>query len=122
MRQGMAPVLERLADRVTAFTGRPRFVTIHEFWFVAWMLLNCRAIVSVAVFDVYQTAGIPCACSPNRRFSDNGTALPGTLKTLGFSRQVAFVPPDSYPRGFAGCGTLAVSPAVDAPAILSYLS
>ena len=66
-----------------------------------------------------QAVGIPCAFSPSRRFSDNRTALPGTLKTLGFSHQVAFVPPDSYHVGLLGRGTL---PAVDAPAILSYLS
>ncbi len=45
--------LERLADEVTAFTGRPHFVTIHVVWFVAWIVLNSGAIVAVAAFDAY---------------------------------------------------------------------
>ncbi len=45
--------LERLADKVTAFTGRPHFVTLHVLWFVAWIILNSGAIVALAVFDAY---------------------------------------------------------------------
>lgn len=47
-----------------------------------------------------------------------------TLKTRDFSHQVAFVRPDSYHAGerWNGSRTLTVSPAVDTPAILSYLS
>ena len=46
-------LLERLADKVTAFTGRPHFVTIHVVWFLAWVILNSGAIVAGVVFDAY---------------------------------------------------------------------
>ncbi|MGQ0592174.1 MAG: DUF1003 domain-containing protein [Gammaproteobacteria bacterium] len=46
-------LLERLADKVTAFTGRPHFVTIHVLWFLAWVILNSGAIVAGVVFDAY---------------------------------------------------------------------
>ena len=68
-----------------------------------------------------QAVGIPCACSPNRRFSDNGTALPGTLKRLAFRVRLHSCRLIVTMGGSLGCGTLTVSPAVDAPAILSYL-
>jgi hypothetical protein len=42
--------------------------------------------------------GIGCAFLLNRRFFDNGTALPRTLETLGFSHQVALVPPECSMR------------------------
>ena len=45
--------VERLADKVTAFTGRPHFVTIHVLWFLAWVILNSGAIVAGVVFDAY---------------------------------------------------------------------
>ncbi|MGH8480458.1 MAG: DUF1003 domain-containing protein [Gammaproteobacteria bacterium] len=45
--------LERLADKVTAFTGRPHFVTVHVLWFLAWVILNSGAIVAGVVFDAY---------------------------------------------------------------------
>jgi uncharacterized membrane protein len=46
-------LLERLADKVTAFTGRPHFVTVHVLWFAAWVVLNSGAVVAIAVFDAY---------------------------------------------------------------------
>ena len=45
--------LERLADKVTAFTGRAHFVTVHVLWFLAWVILNSGAIVAGVVFDAY---------------------------------------------------------------------
>jgi hypothetical protein len=41
--------IERLADTVTSFTGRPHFVTAHLVWFAAWVLLNSGLIVAVQV-------------------------------------------------------------------------
>ena len=45
--------IERLADTVTSFTGRPHFVTAHLVWFAAWVLLNSGLIVAVQAFDAY---------------------------------------------------------------------
>lgn len=45
--------LERLADRVTHFTGRPHFVTVHVLWFVLWIVLNSGLIMAASVFDAY---------------------------------------------------------------------
>jgi uncharacterized membrane protein len=45
--------IERLADTVTSFTGRPHFVTAHLAWFAAWVLLNSGLIVAVQAFDAY---------------------------------------------------------------------
>ena len=47
------PRLERLADEVTRFTGRPHFVTVHVLWFMLWVLLNSGLIVFFKVFDAY---------------------------------------------------------------------
>ncbi|MGH9892121.1 MAG: DUF1003 domain-containing protein, partial [bacterium] len=44
--------IERLADTVTSFTGRPHFVTAHLAWFAAWVR-NSGLIVAVEVFDAY---------------------------------------------------------------------
>jgi len=30
--------IEHLADRVSEFAGHPHFVSLHVFWFVAWMV------------------------------------------------------------------------------------
>ena len=46
-------LLEGLADKVTAFIGRPHFVTVHVLWFLAWVILNSGAIVAGVVFDAY---------------------------------------------------------------------
>lgn len=45
--------LERLADRVTRFTGHPHFVTLHLLWFAAWVLLNSGLIAFFGIFDQY---------------------------------------------------------------------
>ncbi len=45
--------IERLADTVTSFTGRPHFVTAHLVWFAAWVLLNSGLIVAFEIFDAY---------------------------------------------------------------------
>ncbi len=45
--------LERLADEVTRFTGRPHFITIHALWFAFWVLLNSGLIAFFKIFDAY---------------------------------------------------------------------
>jgi uncharacterized membrane protein len=45
--------LERLADWVTRFTGRPHFVTVHVLWFALWIVLNSGLIMAASVFDAY---------------------------------------------------------------------
>ena len=46
-------LLERVADRVNDFVGRPHFITIHVLWFAAWVLLNSGLIMGARVFDAY---------------------------------------------------------------------
>jgi uncharacterized membrane protein len=44
---------ERLADRVTAFVGKPHFLVAHALWFLLWVGIN-TGIFAVAVrFDDY---------------------------------------------------------------------
>ncbi|HEX6623211.1 MAG TPA: DUF1003 domain-containing protein [Pyrinomonadaceae bacterium] len=44
---------ERLADRVTAFIGRPQFILAHTLWFAAWLAVNTGIVAFVARFDDY---------------------------------------------------------------------
>jgi uncharacterized membrane protein len=44
---------ERIADRVTAFVGKPHFLVVHALWFVLWVALNSGLVVVVARFDEY---------------------------------------------------------------------
>jgi uncharacterized membrane protein len=45
--------IEHLADRVTDFAGHPHFVSLHVFWFLAWMVVNSGMVAFVGVFDAY---------------------------------------------------------------------
>lgn len=45
--------LEKLADKVTQFTGQPLFVVIHLLIFSAWIVINSGIIASFLVFDNY---------------------------------------------------------------------
>jgi uncharacterized membrane protein len=45
--------IERLADHVTDFVGKPHFITIHVVWFLIWAALNSGLIAFIVVFDVY---------------------------------------------------------------------
>lgn len=46
-----APWTDRLADRITGFTGSMRFVALHLIVFGAWILINLGAIPIVPRFD-----------------------------------------------------------------------
>ncbi len=45
--------LERLADKITRFTGHPHFVTVHVLWFFVWVVVNSGMIAIFSVFDNY---------------------------------------------------------------------
>lgn len=45
--------IEHLADRVAEFAGRPHFVALHVFWFVAWIAANSGMVALFGVFDAY---------------------------------------------------------------------
>jgi uncharacterized membrane protein len=45
--------IERVADHVNGFVGKPHFITIHVLWFAAWIVLNSGLIMAVRVFDSY---------------------------------------------------------------------
>lgn len=44
---------ERLADRVTAFVGKPHFLVVHALWFLVWVGLNTGLFAVVVHFDDY---------------------------------------------------------------------
>jgi len=44
---------ETLAQRVTDFIGRPQFIAIHAFVFVAWLAINTGLLAFFARFDEY---------------------------------------------------------------------
>jgi uncharacterized membrane protein len=44
---------EHLADRVTAFVGKPHFLVVHAVWFAAWVVLNTGLVAMFAHFDDY---------------------------------------------------------------------
>ena len=44
---------ESLAERVTGFIGKPRFLVFHIVWFVLWVLLNSGLIMAVRQFDSF---------------------------------------------------------------------
>ncbi len=46
-------IVEKIADRVTQFTGKPAFVFIHVFWFMLWFLINSGLITASLIFDSY---------------------------------------------------------------------
>lgn len=43
--------IERIAERVSTFTGSPHFITLHVVWFAAWMVLNSGIVFFVHEFD-----------------------------------------------------------------------
>src|SRR5215217_3700716 len=44
---------DRLADRITAFTGSMTFVSLHALWFGGWIVLNLGLIPGVKPFDPF---------------------------------------------------------------------
>ena len=44
---------EKLAERVTAFIGKPRFFVFHILWFSAWIAFNSGLVMAVRQFDSY---------------------------------------------------------------------
>jgi uncharacterized membrane protein len=44
---------ERLADRVSAFVGKPHFLLVHALWFGLWVAGNTGVLAVVAHFDEY---------------------------------------------------------------------
>lgn len=44
---------EKLADRVSRFTGHPHFLTIHLLWFAVWILANSGMLAFFHTFDEY---------------------------------------------------------------------
>lgn len=44
---------ETLAQKVTAFIGRPHFLLAHGFWLALWVVVNTGIIAFVRQFDVY---------------------------------------------------------------------
>ena len=46
-----APLSQRLADRITAFTGSMKFVALHLILFGAWLVVNLGLIPAVPRFD-----------------------------------------------------------------------
>jgi uncharacterized membrane protein len=48
---GDAPLSERIADRITAFTGSMKFVALHLLVFGFWIIANLGVLPSVPRFD-----------------------------------------------------------------------
>jgi uncharacterized membrane protein len=44
---------ERVADRVSAFVGKPQFLALHAFWFLFWVTVNTGVFALVSRFDDY---------------------------------------------------------------------
>ena len=44
---------EILADKITAFIGKPHFLAVHGLWFAAWVALNTGLVAVVHAFDEY---------------------------------------------------------------------
>lgn len=47
----IAPLSERIADRITAFTGSMTFVVLHVILYSGWIAINLGAVPGVARFD-----------------------------------------------------------------------
>ncbi|QSA95779.1 DUF1003 domain-containing protein [Methylococcus sp. EFPC2] len=45
--------IERLADGVAQFAGKPPFIAVHAIWFGLWVLANGRVFGALPVFDEY---------------------------------------------------------------------
>jgi uncharacterized membrane protein len=44
---------ERLAEKVTAFIGKPHFLAAHVFWLALWMAINTGVVTFIRRFDEY---------------------------------------------------------------------
>jgi uncharacterized membrane protein len=44
---------ESVAERVTAFVGRPHYVVAHTLWFAAWIAVNTAGAAAMRAFDQY---------------------------------------------------------------------
>jgi len=44
---------EALAERTTAFIGKPHFLLAHGVWFFIWIALNTGLVMGVTHFDAY---------------------------------------------------------------------
>jgi low affinity Fe/Cu permease len=51
--QAHTSAIQRLADRVNEWSGRPHFVTLHAVWFLAWIAINSGLITVLGAFDDY---------------------------------------------------------------------
>jgi uncharacterized membrane protein len=47
-----------VADKVTAFIGKPQFVAAHFVWFAFWIALNTGFFAAVRIFDEYPFFGL----------------------------------------------------------------
>ena len=47
---------EDLAERVTAFVGKPYFLVVHITWIAVWIVINSGLVAMMARFDVYPYA------------------------------------------------------------------
>lgn len=47
---------ERLADKVTDFTGSVGFLIINAVWFIVWIFINLNLIPSIKAFDPFPFA------------------------------------------------------------------
>ncbi|HLV79447.1 MAG TPA: DUF1003 domain-containing protein [Chthonomonadaceae bacterium] len=44
---------ERLADKATAFIGKPQFLFVHACWLLLWIGINTGMLAIIRVFDAY---------------------------------------------------------------------
>jgi uncharacterized membrane protein len=51
--QALLDAQDRIADRVTAFSGSLKFVYIHTVWFAVWILVNVGALGAALAFDKF---------------------------------------------------------------------
>jgi uncharacterized membrane protein len=47
---------EALAERTTAFIGKPHFLFAHAVWFAIWIAINTGIVMGVTKFDTYPFA------------------------------------------------------------------
>jgi uncharacterized membrane protein len=44
---------ERLAEKVTAFIGKPQFLAVHALWLALWVAINTGVFAFIRTFDEY---------------------------------------------------------------------
>lgn len=44
---------EALAEKITAFIGKPHFLAVHGLWFALWVVINSGIIAFIRKFDEY---------------------------------------------------------------------